>query len=73
MALIERIEARAIGPEVPRYRPLEAWEYGVLTPIRADAEGMTHLPDGAGLGIELDPEAIEAATIGSFDTTATRA
>ena len=49
--------------------PLEAWEYGVLTPIRADAEGLTHLPDGPGLGVELDPEAIAAATIGSFVTS----
>jgi L-alanine-DL-glutamate epimerase-like enolase superfamily enzyme len=49
--------------------PLEAWEYGVLTPIRADAEGFTHLPDGPGLGVELDPEAIAAATIGSFVTS----
>ncbi|HEY3613954.1 MAG TPA: mandelate racemase/muconate lactonizing enzyme family protein, partial [Gaiellales bacterium] len=33
--------------------PLEAWEYGVVTPIRADAEGMTHVPAGPGLGVEL--------------------
>ena len=48
--------------------PFEAWEYGVLNPIRADAEGMTHLPGGPGLGVELDLEAIDAATIGSFVT-----
>ena len=48
--------------------PFEAWEYGVLNPIRADAEGMTHLPEGPGLGVELDLEAIDAATIGSFVT-----
>jgi L-alanine-DL-glutamate epimerase-like enolase superfamily enzyme len=46
--------------------PFEAWEYGVTTPIRADAEGMTHLPAGPGLGVELDCAAIEAATIGRF-------
>lgn len=48
--------------------PLAAWEYGALTPIHADAEGFTHRPSGPGLGVELDPAAIEAATIGTFAT-----
>jgi L-alanine-DL-glutamate epimerase-like enolase superfamily enzyme len=52
--------------------PCEAWEYGVLTPIRADAEGMTHLPKGPGLGVELDHDALAAATIGSFATSRSR-
>jgi L-alanine-DL-glutamate epimerase-like enolase superfamily enzyme len=47
--------------------PLAAWEYAALTPIHADAHGMTHRPEGPGLGVELDMAAIEAATIGSFE------
>jgi L-alanine-DL-glutamate epimerase-like enolase superfamily enzyme len=48
--------------------PFEAWEYAVLNPIRADAEGIVHRPDGPGLGVDLDPDALEAATIGRFTT-----
>ena len=48
--------------------PLAAWEYAALTPIHADADGFTHRPAGPGLGVELDGDAIEAATIGAFVT-----
>jgi L-alanine-DL-glutamate epimerase-like enolase superfamily enzyme len=40
--------------------PVEPWEYGVLNPVRPDADGMVRAPDGPGLGAALDWEAIEA-------------
>jgi len=46
--------------------PVEPWEYGVLNPIRPDANGMVAAPTGVGLGIELDWEWIEAHTAGKI-------
>jgi L-alanine-DL-glutamate epimerase-like enolase superfamily enzyme len=34
--------------------PAEPWEYGVVTPIRPGPDGTVALPDGPGLGVELD-------------------
>lgn len=42
--------------------PVEPFEYGVVDPIRTDADGSVRLPDGPGLGIVLDDEAVERAT-----------
>jgi L-alanine-DL-glutamate epimerase-like enolase superfamily enzyme len=43
--------------------PTEPWEFGVVNPIRADAEGMVTVPEADGLGIELDWELLESRTI----------
>ena len=42
--------------------PVEPFEYGVVDPIRTGADGSVRLPDGPGLGIVLDDEAVEWAT-----------
>ena len=46
--------------------PVEPWEYGVINPVRPDADGMVEAPIGDGLGIELDWEWIEAHTAGKI-------
>jgi L-alanine-DL-glutamate epimerase-like enolase superfamily enzyme len=43
--------------------PPEPFEHGVRDPIRTGQDGLVHPPDGPGLGVELDDEAIEDATI----------
>jgi L-alanine-DL-glutamate epimerase-like enolase superfamily enzyme len=43
--------------------PPEPFEHGVRNPIRTGQDGLVHAPDGPGLGIDLDPEAVEEATI----------
>jgi len=40
--------------------PVEPWEYGVVNPVRPDAAGMVRAPEGDGLGLVMDWEAIEA-------------
>ena len=42
--------------------PTEPYEYGVLNPVRPDADGMVGAPPGDGLGIELDWEWVDAHT-----------
>ncbi len=42
--------------------PVEPYEYGVVNPVRPDAAGMVRAPDGDGLGVALDWEAIDAIT-----------
>jgi L-alanine-DL-glutamate epimerase-like enolase superfamily enzyme len=46
--------------------PVEDFEFGAVNPIRVDAEGHVRAPDGPGLGIELDWEQIDSATLASF-------
>jgi L-alanine-DL-glutamate epimerase-like enolase superfamily enzyme len=46
--------------------PAEPWEHGVHTPIRIDREGLVHLPSGAGLGVDVDADAMRAAAIASL-------
>jgi len=48
--------------------PYDAFEYGVKNPIRTQADGYVHVPQGPGLGIELDWDAIDAATIFRLDS-----
>jgi len=43
--------------------PPEPWEYGVMNPIRSDSSGVVAAPAGAGLGLVLDWEEIEARTV----------
>ena len=43
--------------------PPEPFEHGVRTSIRTEQDGLVHAPDGPGLGIELDDEALEEATM----------
>ena len=50
--------------------PYEALEYGALDVIRTDAEGYVHAPDGPGLGIRTDWEAVEAAAFLTYEVIA---
>ena len=43
--------------------PPEPFEHGVRTPIRTGQDGSVHPPDAPGLGIALDDDAIDDATI----------
>ncbi len=43
--------------------PAEPWEYGVVNPVRPDASGMVSAPEGNGLGVVLDWEALDAMTV----------
>ena len=49
--------------------PYDAYEFGVTNPIRCNAEGNVQAPSGDGLGLELDWEEIEAATLARADVT----
>jgi len=48
--------------------PLEPFEHGVRTPIRTGKDGLVLTPEGPGLGIELDDEAIDGVTIAMVTT-----
>jgi L-alanine-DL-glutamate epimerase-like enolase superfamily enzyme len=43
--------------------PPEPFEHGVRRPLRTGQDGLVHAPEGPGLGIELDDETIDDATI----------
>ena len=43
--------------------PTEPFEHGVGNPIRTGRDGCVRVPDGPGLGIDLDDEAVAAATL----------
>jgi L-alanine-DL-glutamate epimerase-like enolase superfamily enzyme len=43
--------------------PVEGIGFGLQTPIRIDAEGWVHVPQGPGLGVELDWDVIENHTV----------
>jgi L-alanine-DL-glutamate epimerase-like enolase superfamily enzyme len=45
--------------------PVEPWEFGTTTPIRVE-NGVVRAPEGPGLGLELDLDAIDAATLARF-------
>jgi len=47
--------------------PYAPFEYGAATPIRTDSDGMASMPEGPGLGVELDWPALEKATAVRFD------
>lgn len=44
--------------------PPEAFEHGVRAPIRTGTDGVVQVPEGPGLGIDLDDDALAAAAIG---------
>lgn len=48
--------------------PYDAFEYGAVNGIRTQSDGYVYAPHAPGLGIELDREAIEAATIFKLDS-----
>ncbi|HET6713842.1 MAG TPA: enolase C-terminal domain-like protein [Actinomycetota bacterium] len=43
--------------------PPEPFEHGVRMPIRTGQDGLVRVPDGPGLGVDLDDTTIEQATI----------
>lgn len=45
--------------------PMEPWNFGTTAPVPLD-RGVAHAPDGPGLGMELDRDAIAAAQVGTF-------
>jgi L-alanine-DL-glutamate epimerase-like enolase superfamily enzyme len=49
--------------------PYPAFEHGVRDAIRTDSGGLVHAPQGPGLGIRVDWEAVEAATILHYEVT----
>jgi L-alanine-DL-glutamate epimerase-like enolase superfamily enzyme len=50
--------------------PPEPFEHGVRDPIRTGEDGWVRARGGPGLGVDLDPEAMDAATIGAADAGA---
>ncbi len=44
--------------------PPEPFEYGVTRTLRTGEDGCIDAPDGAGIGVELDPEALQDVTLG---------
>lgn len=46
--------------------PYEAYEYGMRDVIRPGKDGYVHAPKGPGLGLEVDWEAMERATIHEY-------
>ncbi len=46
--------------------PCEPYEYGMKDVIRAQSDGYAYAPAGPGLGLEVDWEAMDSATIHSF-------
>jgi L-alanine-DL-glutamate epimerase-like enolase superfamily enzyme len=44
--------------------PVEPFEHAAVAPPRTGADGHMHINEGPGLGIELDPAALERATLG---------
>jgi L-alanine-DL-glutamate epimerase-like enolase superfamily enzyme len=46
--------------------PHEPYEYGVTNPFRITAAGEVDAPDAPGLGVAIDWERMESATIASF-------
>ena len=46
--------------------PYESYEYGMKDVIRAQPDGYAYAPQGPGLGLEVDWEAMEEATILQF-------
>ena len=50
--------------------PYPAFEYGSVDVIRTDREGYVHAPEGPGLGVRVDWDAVKKATILNFEVRA---
>jgi L-alanine-DL-glutamate epimerase-like enolase superfamily enzyme len=50
--------------------PYPAFEYGSVDVIRTDQDGYVHAPEGPGLGVRVDWDAIKKATILTFEVKA---
>ena len=50
--------------------PYEAYGYGMHDVIRTDRDGYVHAPPGPGLGVRVDWDAVDAATIHTIDSAA---
>jgi L-alanine-DL-glutamate epimerase-like enolase superfamily enzyme len=48
--------------------PYEAYEYGMHDVLRTQADGYVYAPQGPGLGVRVDWDAMEAATIHRFES-----
>jgi L-alanine-DL-glutamate epimerase-like enolase superfamily enzyme len=46
--------------------PAEPWEHAALTTIRIDPDGLVAMPDGPGLGIEVDWDAMRSASVATL-------
>ncbi|MFK4765300.1 mandelate racemase/muconate lactonizing enzyme family protein [Desulfobaculum sp. SPO524] len=50
-----------------QFYPYESFELACKsTPIRTDKDGFVHAPEGAGLGVEMDWDAVKAASIATY-------
>ncbi|GAA1010574.1 mandelate racemase [Acrocarpospora pleiomorpha] len=47
--------------------PYDAYEYGIVNPIRCDENGEVRAPDGHGIGLEIDWDAMKRATLAEYD------
>ena len=56
-----------IGSFYEQPYPVEPWAFGTTTPIVVE-DGIVRAPEGDGLGMELDRDAIDDATVGRFST-----
>jgi len=54
------------GHYFEQFYPYESFELACKTPIRTDKEGYVHAPAGNGLGVEMDWDAVKAASIASY-------
>ena len=48
--------------------PYDSYEYGMKDVIRTQSDGFVEAPRGPGLGVEIDWDAMDKATILSFTT-----
>jgi len=49
-----------------QFYPYDSFELACKNPIRTDKEGYVHAPEGNGLGVEMDWDAVKAASIASY-------
>jgi len=54
-----------VGGYYEQAYPVEPWQFGTTTPIVVE-QGRVRAPAGPGLGVELDLDAIDRATVGRF-------
>jgi L-alanine-DL-glutamate epimerase-like enolase superfamily enzyme len=64
---LQLILGLGVGSYFEQPFPIEPWEFGTATPVLV-VDGMVRAPAGSGLGMELDMDAIDAATLARFST-----